>query len=234
MLDNELFIPTLNKQGYAAPKLDPFSQKFTEYAEGEFLEVGAAFGFASLAALENGASVTANDLDERHLQHIKDEAKQKSLTKLTTVAGSFPNELPFAENQFSKILVSRVLHFFSGVEFKQALEQLKSWLIPDGELIIVCETPFLTNWQSFIPEFNKRIEQGEAYPGEIDNPKYWEKNWSDNLPDFVHWLDQSTLERLVTEAGFSIVDSAYINRQGMFPESLLLDGRESVGIIAKK
>ncbi|MGB0893810.1 MAG: class I SAM-dependent methyltransferase [Parashewanella sp.] len=229
-----LFVPTLNKQGYAAPYLDPFSLKFTEYAEGQFLEIGAAFGYATIQALSNGAKVIANDMDERHLQHIEEAADKYGYTEVETIAAEFAKNLSFPEKSFRKILISRVLHFFSGEKIKQSLKQVYDWLEPNGELYVVCETTFLTNWKTFIPEYQKRKEEGRPFPGEIDDPRNWEQNWSDNLPDFVHWLDIDPLVALLEEAGFEVVEVDYINRSGQFPESLLLDGRESVGIIGRR
>ncbi|RLV58250.1 class I SAM-dependent methyltransferase [Parashewanella curva] len=232
--ETPLFVPTLNKQGYAAPNLDPFSIKFTQFAEGQFLEIGAAFGYATLEALKNGASVTANDMDARHLDELEAKAESIGFTKLETITGEFPNQLDFEEKQFSKILISRVLHFFTGEDIQAALTHAYNWLKPGGELYVVCETTYLTNWLSFIPEYEKRKANGVAFPGEIDDPKHWEKSWSDNLPEFVHWLDIEPLRQLFEQAGFEVVELDYINRAGQFPESLLLDGRESVGIIGRR
>ncbi len=232
--DHQLFIPTLNKQGYATLKIDPFSEKFTQYADGQFLEIGAAFGYTTLLALENGASVIANDLDERHLLELERAAKERGLSKLQTQSAEFPVGLNFPAKSFRKILICRVLHFFSGLDIKKALNKVFDWLEPGGELYVVCETTYLKNWMSFIPEYEQRKEQGATYPGEINNPKHWENTWSDNLPNFVHWLDKESLVNLFEEAGLEIVEVDYINRAGQFPESLLLDGRESVGIIGKR
>ncbi|RLV58040.1 class I SAM-dependent methyltransferase [Parashewanella curva] len=218
----------------AVPNLDPFSTKFTEFAEGEFLEIGAAYGYATLKALENGASVTANDIDERHLQQLIENAHQKGYTKLTTSLGSFPSELNYQENQFSKILISRVLHFYTGEKMLELLKVLKSWLQPKGSLYIVCETNHLSNWKAFFPEYQRRLDAGLKYPGEVYNPQQWEEGWSDNIPEFIHLVDLPVLKQLVIEAGFKIVEADYIDRKGQFPESLLLDGRESVGVIAEK
>ncbi|MBM7074628.1 class I SAM-dependent methyltransferase [Shewanella sp. 202IG2-18] len=229
-----LFVPTLNKQGYAAPHLDPFSIKFTEYADGQFLEIGAAFGYATMKALENGAKVIANDMDIRHLEHLEDAASKLGYSELETLAAEFPHEMSFTAKSFRKILISRVLHFFSGEQIKASLQQIYDWLEPNGELYVVCETTFLTNWLSFIPEYEKRKAEGKAFPGEITNPKHWEKSWSDNLPDFVHWLDTESLTALFEEAGFEVLEVDYINRKGQFPDSLLLDGPESVGIIGRR
>jgi len=234
MIIEKFFIPTLNKQGFATTTLDHFSEMFASFEKGEFLEIGAAFGLTTLAALKGGASVTANDIDVRHLKHIEKEAKEKGLINLTTSLGAFPDGIKFPEGYFQKILISRVLHFFTGEEIERAIKVAYNWLRPGGKLFIVCETPFLNNWSSFLPEYEKRKKDGVKYPGEIDNPKYWEKSRTDNLPDFVHWLDKDILERIFINNGFENLDSSYINRKGQFPSDLLLDGRESVGIVGSK
>lgn len=232
--DTQLFVPTLNKQGYALPNLDPFSKKFTEYAKGQFLEIGAAFGYTTLKALENGSEVTANDLDERHLEYLKTQAAVLGYLKLKTIAAEFPIGLSFPTQSFRKILISRVLHFFAGEKIKQSLKQVYDWLEPNGELYVICETTYSTNWKTFIPEYQKRKEAGEVYPGEITNPTHWERSWSENLPSFVHWQDKESLTHLLKEAGFEVIEVDYINRSGQFPDELLLDGRESVGIIGRR
>ncbi|MBM7073953.1 class I SAM-dependent methyltransferase, partial [Shewanella sp. 202IG2-18] len=172
--DNQLFVPTLNQQGYATVTIDPFSKKFTEYADGTFLEIGAAFGYTTLKALENGATVIANDMDDRHLKALSETAKEKGLSKLQTITAQFPIGLDFDAKSFRKILICRVLHFFSGEDMKQALKKAHNWLEVGGELYVVCETTFLTNWQKFIPEYENRKRAGEPFPGEINNPKFWE------------------------------------------------------------
>lgn len=47
-------------------------------------------------------------------------------------------------------------------------------LAPEGKIYIVCETPFLKNWQRFIPEFNRRVGNKVEWPGEITEPAEYE------------------------------------------------------------
>lgn len=168
------------------------------------------------------------------MDHIKREADARGLTTLTTALGSFPEQLTFPEKSFQKILISRVLHFFTGEQIESAIQVAYKWLKPGGKLYIVCETPFLQNWSSFLPEYERRKRESVEYPGEITNPKSWENNRTDNLPDFVHWLDKETLEKLVVSSGLAICESGYVDRKGQFPPDLLSEGRESVGIIGRK
>ena len=88
--DIELFVPTLNQQGYATVNMDPFSEKFTQYTNGQFLEIGAAFGYTTLKALENSANVIANDLETRHLRVHEHSAKKRGFNQLKTITAAFP------------------------------------------------------------------------------------------------------------------------------------------------
>ncbi len=71
------FIKTLNNMGYMTSTLDPYSMAFADFAPaapGPCLDVGAAYGVASLVALANGARMIANDIDGRHLRILLDRA----------------------------------------------------------------------------------------------------------------------------------------------------------------
>ena len=65
-------IPTLNGRGFMLEALDSFADDFVAFAsqeEGEVLDIGCAYGVASLAALNAGARVCACDMEpRRHCQ----------------------------------------------------------------------------------------------------------------------------------------------------------------------
>ncbi|HBD7247124.1 TPA: class I SAM-dependent methyltransferase [Legionella pneumophila] len=237
--------------GFTTTPCDPVSQRFIEHAAlsakqgGKVLEIGAAFGAATLEAIAKGATVYCNDIDPENLAVVRQrflettDDSSESLTgdsgKLILVPGELPNELiGLPEKQFDAILICRVLHFFSGAKIEESLALLSKLLTPNGKIYIVCETPFLKNWQRFIPEFNRRVENNEEWPGEITEPaKYESSGRASSLPKFVHWITKEVLERSLTKAGFSVEHSEYINRKGQFPDDLLLPeyGKESIGAI---
>ncbi|MBP9722625.1 MAG: class I SAM-dependent methyltransferase [Gammaproteobacteria bacterium] len=151
------FVATLNKQGYMAVNLDKFSEAFVSMPKNtanqvKLLEIGAAYGAASLRALENGAIVFANDIEIKHLAILSKKASAHTRDQLTLVAGKFPDELKFPENYFDAILISRVMHFFTGEDIIKSLKILRDWIKPGGKIYIVVETPYLSNWQKFLPE----------------------------------------------------------------------------------
>lgn len=237
--------------GFTTTPCDPVSQQFIAHAAssakhgGKVLEIGAAFGAATLEALAKGATVFCNDIDAENLAVVRQrfiessEESSASITgdnsKLVLVPGELPNELiGLPEKQFDAILICRVLHFFSGAKIEESLALLSKLLAPTGKIYIVCETPFLKNWQRFIPEFNKRIDSRDEWPGEITEPaKYESSGRTNSLPKFVHWITKEILERSLEKAGFSVEHSDYIDRKGQFPEDLLLDGKESIGAIGR-
>ena len=237
--------------GFTTTPCDPVSQQVIEHAAlsakqgGRVLEIGAAFGAATLEAIAKGATVFCNDIDPENLAVVRQrfmettDDSSESLTgdssRLVLVPGELPNELiGLPEKHFDAILICRVLHFFSGSKIEESLALLAKLLAPKGKIYIVCETPFLRNWQRFIPEFNRRVEENEEWPGEITEPaKYESSGRASSLPKFVHWITKEVLDRSLVKAGFSVEHSEYINRKGQFPDDLLLpeQGKESIGAI---
>lgn len=248
------FVRTHNPAGgFTTTPCDPYSMQFIEYAASlksgsKVLEVGAGFGAATLRVLfksTKGVTVFCNDITEENLAVIRNrylqEMKQSENTligdddRLVLVPGAFPEELSkLPKASFDAILICRVLHFSRGEKIESSASLFKDLLKPGGKLFVVCETPFLKNWQKFIPEFEKRILAGMEWPGEIDNPAEFESSGrAASLPRFVHWISKEVLDRTLRKAGFFVSQSSYINRKGQFPDDLVLNGQESVGAIGE-
>jgi ubiquinone/menaquinone biosynthesis C-methylase UbiE len=248
------FFKTYNPEGgFTTTPNDPVSQRFLEHAKlcathnGRVLEVGAAFGTATLEALAKGATVFCNDIDALNLAVIRNRFRQMcnhdmkvsgDCSQLILLPGELPEELAaLPESYFDAILICRVLHFLPGKTIDDSLSLFNKLLSPQGKLYVVCETPYLKNWQKFLPEFDRRVELGCEWPGEISNVQEYEICRRDGfLPKFVNWITQDVLERSFKNAGFKITHSAYINRKGQFPEDLVFPeyGKESIGVIGIK
>ncbi|MDF1677386.1 MAG: class I SAM-dependent methyltransferase [Legionellaceae bacterium] len=239
---SNLFVATMNNQGFMVTEaLDVFSNDFIEAAThaaligGQVLEIGAAYGVVSLEALKQGATVFCNDLDVRHLAVVAKAHAALQTGQLVTIPGAFPDEFDFEAASFDAILISRVLHFFSGNEVVRALKRARAWLKPGGCLFVVNETPFLGNWRPFLAEYEARKCRGDKWPGMIDDLKRYEKgtSFASSLPQLLHFFDQETLTQALLEAGFKSegIHVAYINRAGQFPSNLLMPEKqqESVG-----
>jgi ubiquinone/menaquinone biosynthesis C-methylase UbiE len=240
--------------GFTTTACDPVSQRFIEHSAsvakdgGKVLEIGAAFGAATLEAIAKGATVFCNDIEPKNLAVVNNrymtmegnnsEPLTRADNKLVLVPGEFPSELVgLPENYFDAILISRVLHFFTGMKIEESLALMSKLLTPGGKIYIVCETPFLKNWQKFIPEYNSRVADKIEWPGEITEPAEYESSGrASSLPAFVHWITKEILERCLRRTGFDVEKVTYINRSGQFPDDLLLPeyGQESVGAIGIK
>ena len=153
------FIATLNNMGYMTAGLDPYSQRFVDYAaqhkNNKVLEIGAAYGVATLAALRHGCKMVANDLDNKHLEILKSNTPEQYLKNLELKAGSLPKELSFPENSFKAILICRGLHFFKGEDIELSAKKLYDWLMPGGKLFVVAETPYMGTVLPFLPTYLK-------------------------------------------------------------------------------
>ena len=218
-------------------QLDPVSQQFVEAgksSDSTVLDIGAAFGVASLQVLTTGhANVLANDLEAEHLNQLMENCPQSERHRLLLLPGDLFS-LEVKENTVDAILASRVLHFYKGSDVIKALGLFKKWLKPGGKLFLVMESPYIRSAEPFVPLFEKRLQEGDKFPGYIENLRQYESFVRvDDLPKELHLFTPETIEPLLQEAGFKTLHNDFIDRKE-FPEDLRKDGRESTGVIALK
>jgi hypothetical protein len=230
------FIKTLNNMGYMTSELDHVSQQFVDFssqAPGPSLDIGAAYGVATLPVLQAGAYAIANDLDVRHLELLWKAMPPALRSRLTLCPGSFPYGISFMPNSIGAILVCRVLHFFDGNTILASARALHQWLAPGGKVFVVAETPYLRNFATFIPVYERRRDEGVEWPGFIEDVSQFAPERAVSLPKSMHLLDPTTLSTVFSKAGFYI-EHAHTFARPTFPDDIRLDGRESVGLIATK
>lgn len=207
MAQASAFIPTLNKMGFMTAQLDSISAAFVDFSStcnAEVLEVGAAYGVATRAALASGARVVCNDLDFKHLSILRSTISIEEQNRLLLAPGDFPDEVKFQPNQFGAILICRVLHFFDGDKIERVMRNAYEYLKPGGKLFIVADTPYLNNLRSFIPVFEQRQKENKKWPGVIQNVKQYTNIGTDQSPSFINALDDITLSRILSENNFKI------------------------------
>lgn len=126
-------IATLNQTGFMKTELDIFTEEFIKYSSNStrypVLEIGAAYGAATLPALRNNARVIANDIDEKHLAILYSKVYKNDLNKLYLKPGCFPDQLDFPENSLNAVLICRVAHFLKGAEIEEGFKKIYKWLI---------------------------------------------------------------------------------------------------------
>jgi len=230
-------IPTHNQTGWASNQLNEVSELFVAHCRNvpfPVLDIGAAFGIATLAALEAGAAVIANDLEASHLAAIGAAVPPESARRLVLVPGRFPRHLKFAESSLSAVHASNVLHFLTGPQLTQGFASIAHWLAPGGKLFVQASTPWQQPFRDFVPAFQARRKSGAEWPGWIENTAEFSTHRKLNqIPSSLHLLDDVTLRKKAELAGLR-VENAWLYRRRDLPASLFLDGRECAGLVAVK
>lgn len=232
-------VPTMNDKGFMFEVLDGFAEEFIGVAGAsphESLELGCAYGVATLAALEHGARITACDMEPGHLQVLEAKVPPGLRDRLTLVAGTLPDIAGLPENHFGTVLCSRVLHFLHGADIDTSVRNMYRWLRPGGKLYLVADTPFGI-WRNFIPTWEANVAAGKRWPGLMEQPgnylPYPPANPDDVGLKLMNLLDPALLERTASEAGFQVRRSGYIDRTD-FDGLGRMDGRENCGLVAIK
>ena len=222
-------LPTQNRTGWASNQLNEVSERFVahcRFVTRPVLDIGAAFGLASLAAIEAGATVYANDLDPAHLAQIT------PAEKLILLPGRFPRDFDLPPASLDAVHASNVLHFLPGDDLTRGLALARRWLAPGGRLFIQVGTPYQQPFQAFLPTFEARLAAGDPWPGWIPDVRAISQHKKlSQIPPSLHLLDQATLGRLVLAHGFAIERCWTYCRRDL-PRSMQLDGREGVGLVA--
>jgi len=230
-------VPTLNDKGFMFEVLDEYADEFIELggqATGQLLDIGCAYGIATLAALKAGASITACDMDEDHLRILESRTPAELRDQLTLQQGSLP-DIDLPDNFYAAILCSRVLHFLTGDDIERSVHNMYRWLKPGGKLFLVADTPFGI-WRNFIPTWEQNVAAGERWPGFMVKPVNYlpfEPSSDDVGPPIMNLLDPDLLRRTCEDAGFVVEQATFIDRSD-FGDNGSMDGRENCGLTAVK
>ncbi len=229
-------IPTDNAMGIMTEELSPAAAAFVAMAATAtrpILDIGAAYGNATLPALAAGATVLANDLSASHLAVLAESAPSDHRRRLVLLPARFPGELPLAEGSLDGILCGLVLHFFDGPGVEQALAALSRWLAPGRSIYVTVITPSNSYFRVTRESYAERVRKGDPWPGILDPRPLHPPRWRRQLPEFVHLFEEETLRRLTEAAGFAIETLEYFCFE-KFPAHFRTDGREYLTMIARK
>lgn len=235
------YIPTNNQMGFMLTKVDPFIQRFVDYAaqdrENWHLDVGAAFGIATIAALEKGAKIIANDIDASHLTIISDIGGERFKNTLRLFLGDIRQDIEYPALSYGSALFSRVLHFFTGAEIIRCLKSIKEKLQPGGKVFVVNETPYFGTSKDFIPIYLQRKKEGGEWPGFLtleEVKTYFDPTKRAFVTNSVLFFDEELMRHVTQAAGLQLEEMGTLDRRGFFPEDALYDGRESLWAILSK
>lgn len=228
-------IPTDNAMGIMTEELSPAGLAFVELAataRRPLLEVGAAYGNATLPALEAGATIIANDLSATELAVLADAAGPLR-RHLVLAPARFPDELRLADGSLSGVLASQVIHFLDGAAVERAFQAVHRWLEPGGFFFILVMTPSLSYYSKLRAEYELRAARGDRWPGIFDPRTVAPPEWGARLPSMVHLFEKDVLSRCCQEAGFTVETMEYFCFRN-FPDQHRTDGREYVTLVARK
>jgi SAM-dependent methyltransferase len=207
--------PTLNGHGFMELELNAISRRMVDSCprlDGPVLDIGCAYGVATVAALRRGAAVVACDMDERHLRVLRHRTPRRHRGQLRTVAGVLPN-VDFPPGSFAAIHCSRCLHFLLPDELRAALGKMRGWLRSGGRAYFVTTTCYAKPWDVQLPEYERRKAAGEPWPGLIEDvltclPL---QNLEDGMPRHINTLEPDVLRRECELAGFRVLECGFLD-----------------------
>jgi len=177
-------IETLNNEGGMAPSatgaevwlLSDLKKQDTTNLR--LLEIGPAFGRFPIELFNEGfkGTYTAIELSDDHLRYLHQALNKLSIEhgKVQSIIGRFPTDtMHLANGSFDVIVITHVFHFFEPQHFDQALEELNRLLVPGGKIYLTAKTPYSNRYKSFIPVYEQRVKNQQAYPGYIADVGAW-------------------------------------------------------------
>ncbi|OHT03836.1 hypothetical protein TRFO_01542 [Tritrichomonas foetus] len=187
------------------------SAEFVEYASKctlPCLDIGGAFGAASLAAIDKGATMILNELTSKFLDYIVLNTPKSKLEKLYFIEGKITNEnISFPKGSIGAIHMSRVMHFFTPSEIEELFKRAKEWLAPDGRFYILTMSPYHYAKPGIDKIYDERYKQGVKFPGEIGDFTKGDgvdKVFKGKAPEYIHAIDPRVLFRVADEHGFRV------------------------------
>jgi len=219
--ENEWVQPTLDKKGFMFKKLTEASKAFVAYAENAVkpvLDMGCAYGNATLPVLKKKKPVIACDLDPRHLDLLVEKVPPGLRKYLTVRPGAFPGDFDFPAKSLSAVHISHLLHFLRGDQIQEGIRKAYHWLDSGGKFFVNVGTPY-QQALGFIDEYRRREQEGRDWPGEMnaqDMELFWwpevrEKIPPEAFPSFMNLLTEKELRRVLESVGFHVEELYYVN-----------------------
>lgn len=234
----EIAVETKNQKGFTYT-LTSFGKAFINAAakaSKPVMDIGAAYGVATLPALLTGAKVIAVDIEDKHLLSIANSVNGPLRNQLVTLREKFPH-FELLPHSLSAVYMSQVLPFLNGTEIESGIQKIYDWLVPGGEAFVVTFTPYIHHVSSFIPRYEEGKRNGIRWAGLIDDLSQFSSHPHiyKNLPNQIHHIDLEDLVWIFEKVGFVVKEGRYFGEEeGPLPEGIKMDGRERVGLIAYK
>ncbi len=207
---------------------------FAGTAKAPILDVGGGYGGLSHKMLQQGATVIFNDLDERQLLYGMSQIDPALREHLWLNRHHFPQKMIIPPQKLSAVVFHRVLHFMSGDQIEEGLAKVNKWLVPGGKVFIAVLPPQHGEYKDkILVTYDKRWEQGVAWPGEGLSSKVLLPDQSYALPNKLHVMDERPLTLALQKYGFKVEKSGFIE-MNRFGNQAKRQGQELFGLIAIK
>eukprot|EP00045_Choanoeca_perplexa_P003668 m.32592 g.32592 ORF g.32592 m.32592 type:complete len:442 (+) comp12162_c0_seq4:51-1376(+) len=201
------------------------------------LEIGAAYGVATLPALQLGHDIVANDRDQSQLSHHWKGFGPEGSKRLTLLHGVVPAAtMALADQSISHVLASNVMHFLTPAELRACLQDLHRIMQPGACLFIEADSPYIAGLGPLATVYGWRRWLGDSFPGSFHFNAVLRWLAPDYFAGVTHYhlLDTNVLLRELKAAGYQPETLDYWSvAQDQDVGNTYHDGREILVAIAR-
>ena len=230
---SEHLVLTLNKMGPCTTYIDEYTNQFIQYAAKQtdpVLELGAAFGYVTIAALKEGATVIANDLDPRHLDILYNQTPADCKSRLTLLPGAFPQDVNLPDQSIAGCYVAHMLGYLDPPTLQTGFEKIFRFLKEGAKFFIIATTPYKWIFRKIIAEYERRVKENYLWPGYFTNLK---ELTDDRMPDSLNLFDKQVLSRELERVGF-IIEKIELYARLDLPKRIIRYKREGIVAVVRK
>jgi len=250
--ESDYRIQTLNRRGATSPVLDRLTLEFMEFSKYKrVLEIGGAYGKVMIEVLKKHPNTVyhLNDIEEKHLFIAANEAilqkiEESALKNIRLLAFDISEKTDVEEHdiieKYDAILVARVLHFLSPFQITIAIKNLYNMLKSEGRVYVIAVSPYVKRYESFIPEYERRLANNEQFPGYVESLQKWLNKDVTSASQIASisegpfmFFDKNFLETIFQKNNFKIKKCEFMEL-GYYSTSWSLDDREYVTLVAEK
>ena len=217
IVDERNRLKTNNHMGFSHLTPLKATKEFYHQAEiypGKYADIGSAYGTDTIYILKAGAQVVTIDLDQHHLNTMKEQLTAEEQDRLETRCQRFPEEVSLEPSAYEGILLSRILIFLTPTSLIQALKKVYHALKPGGKVYVITASPFSDKWDALHQPFEHHQKLLPNQPFYISN--LWEQlpKTRSFLPECIQLFDTTILQHVLEEAGFDVIECDYESHHG--------------------
>ena len=145
--------------------------RWNEIGHKRVLDIGAGMGQNAMYFAKMGLEVSAIEISDYAVEHIKDWAKEENL-EIDAVVGDM-HSLPYSANCFDCVFENHAIRHTDSTGLRKAISEIERVLKPGGEAFLTFlskdSTEFIDKWWPVMDE-NTMISQN---PAEKDIPHFY-------------------------------------------------------------